>query len=45
MAKAVEESLRTSRLSWLARGAFGALVLAYAFLVWFSFLGGWRVFQ
>ena len=34
-----------STLIWLARGAFGALVLAHAFLVWFSFLGGWRVFQ
>lgn len=41
----VEESLNTGHPSWPARAAFGALPLAYAFLIWFSFLGGWRVFQ
>ncbi len=41
----VVRSLKTGRPSWPARAAFGALVLAHAFLVWFSFLGGWRVFQ
>jgi hypothetical protein len=41
----VEKSLKTGHSFWLAQGAFGALVLAYAFLVWFSFLGGWRWFQ
>jgi hypothetical protein len=45
VAVGVGESLKTGYPSWLARAAFGALVLAYAFLVWFSFLGGWRVFQ
>lgn len=42
----VKESVqKTGRPSWLARGAFGALLLTYAFLIWFSLLGGWRVFQ
>jgi len=45
MAVGVEEGLKTGHPSWLSRGAFVALVLVYAFLVWFSFLGGWRVFQ
>jgi predicted lysophospholipase L1 biosynthesis ABC-type transport system permease subunit len=45
MGKEVEESLKTGRLSWLTRGGFGVLLLAYAFFIWFSFLGGWRVFQ
>jgi len=45
VAGGVEESLETGHPSWLARGAFGALVLSHAFLIWFSFLGGWRVFQ
>jgi hypothetical protein len=41
----VKKSLKTGHLSWFARGAFGALMLAYTFLIWFSFLGGWQVFQ
>jgi hypothetical protein len=43
--RVVKENLNTGRSSWLAQGAFGALVLAYALLIWFSFLGGWRMFR
>lgn len=43
--KAVQETLKTGRPSWIAQGAFGVLVVTYAFLIWFSFLGGWRGFQ
>lgn len=32
------------RRSWLTLGSLGALVLAYWFLIWFSFLDGWQVF-
>lgn len=39
----VEESLRADHPFWMARVILGVLVLVYAFLVWFSFLGGWRV--
>ncbi len=39
----VGKSLKTGHPSWLARGYYGALVLAHIILVWFSFLGGWRV--
>ncbi|MCP4526367.1 MAG: hypothetical protein GY833_10700 [Aestuariibacter sp.] len=39
----VGKSLKTGDPSWLAQGYYGALVLAYIILVWFSFLGGWRV--
>jgi hypothetical protein len=42
--KPVQKSLETGRASWVARGAFGLLVAANAFLVWYSYLGGWRVF-
>jgi len=50
MPQARPDSLRGRELeNWpsLLAGArcHWALVLAYAFLVWFSFLGGWRVFQ
>jgi hypothetical protein len=43
--RVVEVSLGTGNPSWLARGVFVVLVLGYAFLIWFSFLGGWQVFQ
>jgi tetratricopeptide (TPR) repeat protein len=45
VALCMEQSLKIGRPYWLMRGAFGALLLAHAFLVWVSFLGGWRVFQ
>ncbi|MDY7078609.1 MAG: hypothetical protein SXV54_16970 [Chloroflexota bacterium] len=41
----VGESLRTGHPSWLARGAFAGFALTYVFLIWFSFLGGWRGFR
>jgi len=44
LAGAVEKSLKTGRPSWFARGAFGLLVTAYLYLVWFCFLGGWQMF-
>jgi hypothetical protein len=45
LANAVKESLKTGRASWKTKGAFGLLVAAYAFLVWYSYLGGWRMFE
>jgi hypothetical protein len=45
MADIIKGSLSNGRPSWLARGAFGALMLVYVFVTWFSFLGGWRVFR
>jgi len=45
MAAIIKRSLSNGRPSWLARGAFGALMLVYVFVTWFSFLGGWRVFR
>lgn len=44
LAGVVEKSLKNGQPSWLARGTFVALALSHAFLIWFSFLGGWRVF-
>jgi len=41
----VKNGVQTGKPHWLSRTAFGALVAAYAFLIWFSFLGGWRFFQ
>jgi tetratricopeptide (TPR) repeat protein len=38
------DSLETGRPSWRARGALVVLLLAHAFIIWFSFLGGWQVF-
>ncbi len=43
--KSTEKNLKTARSSWLTQSAFGAILLVYAFLIWFSFLGGWRVFR
>jgi tetratricopeptide (TPR) repeat protein len=40
----MEQAVKVVRLSWLVRGAFVILVIVYAFLIWFSFLGGWRMF-
>ncbi len=38
----VETSLKIGRPFWIARVTLGGLTLIYAFLVWFSFFGGWR---
>jgi hypothetical protein len=35
----------SDRISCLGLGALGGLVPAYVFLIRFSFLGGWQVFQ
>ncbi len=43
--KSAEKSLKTARSSWLTQSAFGAIILVYAFLIYFSFLNGWRVFR
>jgi fructose-1,6-bisphosphatase/inositol monophosphatase family enzyme len=40
----LEGSFKEGRRSWLTVACGVALVAAYAFLVWFCFLGGWRVF-
>jgi hypothetical protein len=40
--ESVEDGLKIGRPFWIARVIFGILVLVYVFLVWFSFLGGWR---
>ncbi len=45
IARNLVRSVATGRPSWLAHGIFGVLVITYAFLIWFSFLGGWRIFQ
>jgi preprotein translocase subunit Sss1 len=39
------KSISTGQPSWLAHTTFGILVITYVFLIWFSFLGGWRIFQ
>ncbi len=41
----IKESQRTGRPSPISRGVFTLCLAAYIFLIWFSFLGGWRVFQ
>lgn len=45
--KALRSSLESADTSSsrLTRSAFGALLLSYSFLVWFSFLGGWQFFS
>ncbi|OAD20476.1 membrane protein, partial [Candidatus Thiomargarita nelsonii] len=40
----IKESLKTGTPSLLARLAFLLLLAAHLFLIWFSFLGGWRLF-
>ncbi len=40
----VKRNLTTDCPSWLGWGVSGILMLAYAVLIWISFLGGWRVF-
>ncbi|KHD09621.1 hypothetical protein PN36_33700 [Candidatus Thiomargarita nelsonii] len=40
----VKNSLKTGTPSLLARLAFLLLLAAHLFLIWFSFLGGWRLF-
>jgi len=44
MENLVKKSLKTSTPSWLARFAFLLLVVAHIGLIWFCFLGGWRLF-
>ena len=39
------ESLETGRSNRFTRGTFGLLLVIFAFLIWFAFLNGWRVFQ
>jgi len=40
----VKESLKTGTPSWLARLAFLLLIAAHLFLIYYCFLGGWRLF-
>ncbi|MEE8389756.1 MAG: hypothetical protein V3S14_03035 [Anaerolineae bacterium] len=42
VAEGVQASLTIGHPFWTMRAAFGILVLVHVFLVWFSFLGGWR---
>jgi hypothetical protein len=39
-----EESLKTGTPFWLARLAFLLLIAAHLFLIYYCFLGGWRLF-
>jgi len=43
-AKVVKESLENGTPSWLARLFFPLLITAYLFLIYYCFLGGWRLF-
>lgn len=45
VAEGVEKSIEAGQASWLTRGALLALVLAYAFIIWFAFLGGYKVWS
>jgi tetratricopeptide (TPR) repeat protein len=45
LADVAENSIETGRSSWVTRGAFGALVMVYAFVIWLVFLSGWQVFH
>ena len=38
------EALDSRRASWLSVTSFGLLLISYAFLIWFSFLGGHQLF-
>ncbi|MCK5717501.1 MAG: hypothetical protein KAH77_08430, partial [Thiomargarita sp.] len=40
----MEESLRTGTPSWIARFTFLLLIAAHLFLIYYCFLGGWRLF-
>jgi serine/threonine protein kinase len=40
----VKESLRTGTPSWIGSFAFVLLVVAHLFLIYYCFLGGWRLF-
>ncbi|MCP4543044.1 MAG: hypothetical protein GY832_38505 [Chloroflexi bacterium] len=40
--ESVEAGIKIGRPFWIARAGLMVLVLVYAFLFWFSFLGGWR---
>ncbi len=41
---AVEDSDQKGMASWLSYGCFSALVLAYGFLIWYCYLGGYYWF-
>jgi hypothetical protein len=41
----ITDGLRGQKRSWLARIIFAMLVLSYAFLIWFSFLGGYQILR
>lgn len=41
----VRKGLETGHPSWAARGSLAMLLLAYAFLIWFSLQGGWQIFR
>lgn len=43
MGEGVQASLKIGHPFWTTRAALSTLVLVHVFLVWFSFLGGWRV--
>ncbi len=45
VATSTKKGLETGRPSSLTQVAFVLLMLAHVFIIWFSFLGGWRVFQ
>jgi hypothetical protein len=45
LANRIEGHVEMGHSSWLMRGVFGLLMLIYVWLIWFSFLGGWRTFQ
>jgi hypothetical protein len=40
-----EDSVKIGRPSYLARGAFGMLLLTYAYLFWFCCMSGWQQFD
>jgi hypothetical protein len=40
----IQKSIESGQPTWITKGALGLLAFSYAFLIWFSFFGGWRVF-
>lgn len=45
VAGVVEDSIKSGQASWLSRLVFTILLLDYAFLIWYAFLGGAEVLQ
>lgn len=45
VAGVVEDSIKSGQASWLSRLIFTILLLDYAFLIWYAFLGGAEVLQ